>query len=95
MGVQPFRQTTTAAPTKSATVPDGGHIALRGASGTIEGIKKAIDATALGDHWKDALKKELDTNGGNFATVDVHYFREEKKGAISLHITIAPKTILT
>ena len=77
---------------KPATPP--GWWAIRKLTGTLAGVTRAVDAAAIPDHWKTAIKADLAlrcVGDYNAVTVDTHFYVE--KGNATLHYTATPSKL--
>jgi hypothetical protein len=91
---QTRRPATTLTPGPMVTMgvaPGEGWWKLAGLQGTREGVRKAITAANIPEHWKAALLVDVNLLPANcnFAAVDAHYHLVG--GKRSLHVTVSGK----
>ena len=72
-----------------------GWWALKDLVGSKAGVLRAIDASEIPDHWKAAIKSDIEARCGtehNALYLDAHYF--VALGKAVLHYTLTPETHL-
>ncbi len=73
-----------------------GWWALPNLSGTLDGVTKAVDASAIPDRWKAAIKADLAlrcVDGFNFVYLDAHFHLEKGNAVLHYHAQADKKLI--